>query len=73
MSKVINYFGELDDGGVVLDLQLSPKRISNFKPFELRKYRKIQEKIEKENESMNDYEKVELIDKLLFDESKNKE
>jgi hypothetical protein len=41
MSKVVSFLGETEDGGFVMDIELHPKRISSFKPFELERYEKV--------------------------------
>jgi len=72
MSKIVSFLGETEDGGFVMDLELHPKRISSFKPFELERYEKVIKFIDSKYSEINKKERFELIDSLLYSES-NKE
>ena len=66
--KVISFLGDLSDGGHISILELLPKRIKEFKPFELSTYQKVIEKVDKDIEIKTLKDRFEKIDELLFKE-----
>lgn len=66
-TMVLNFFGKLSNGGQVMGIELPPKRMKNFKPFSLEKYRKVVDKVSKDFPDLNFAQRVNKIDKLLFE------
>ena len=66
--KVISFLGDLSDGSHISNLELLPKRIKEFKPFELSTYQKVIEEVDKDIEIKTLKDRFEKIDELLFKE-----
>lgn len=66
MTKIISYLGDKEDGGFVLDLDLHPKRMLEFIPFEESDYDKVISFIDSNHPNLGMRERWEMIDKLLF-------
>lgn len=67
MAKIIDFFGKKDDGGIVMDLELHPKRMLDFIPFEESEYDKVIAFINSKYPDLDMMERWEMIDKLLFE------
>lgn len=66
MAKIIDFFGKIDGGGMVLDMELHHKRMTNFIPFELDDYHKVTAFIDEKYPELFGLKRLEMIDKLLF-------
>lgn len=55
-----------DKGLCVLDIEITPKMMSDFEPFEIDEYNRVIEFIDEKYSNLFGLDRMNMIDKLLF-------